>query len=176
MRSKNKALVFFFAMVLLLGLSVTAPLPALADKIAVVNVDRAVQQCEEGKRAKAKVRQRVEKIRANLKKHQDTLNRLKTEYSNTMVLLKPEAKAAKVREIQRLEDDLKVKTRDAEREVKYLNNDTFTPIARNMIKIIQEIGIKGQYDLVVPHKVALWAPKSNNITDQVIAAYNRAHP
>ena len=162
-----------FGLVLVMALPVVA---AAQGKIGLVNMQKAVTECEEGKKANAKIRQHMEKVRTDLKKMQDEMIRLKSEYNNTVVLLKPEARSAKLSELRRMEDDMRVKQRDAEREFKYLRDDAFQPIVRKMQVVIQAMGVEGGYSLIVPHTAVVWAPASTDITDQVIAAYNKAHP
>ncbi len=169
------SLLWAFALVFLLSWSV----PAIAQaegKIALINMQKAVTECEEGKKANAKIRQHMEKVQTELKKMRDELVRMKSEYNNTVVLLKPEARSAKLNELRRMEDDMRVKQRDAEREIKYLRNDAFQPIVRKMQAVIQTLGVEEGFSLIVPNTAVVWAPASADITDRVIASYNKANP
>jgi outer membrane protein len=160
-----------------LGLAWSLPSPAQAGgKIAVVDMERAVNNCKAGKRAQAELKRKAEKLQAELKKLGKEVQKLRDELENTAMLLKAEARLAKQREFERKLRLLRDRQRDAKQEMMEAQRAAFAPILRKMQKIIRQIGAKGGYALITETRAALYYPKSADITDQVIAAYDKVNP
>lgn len=173
----DKALTALLCLALLCGLSWLAPNPARAEgQIVVVDMERAVNECAAGKRAQAELRRRAEKLESELKGLGDEAQRLKDELEKTAPLLKPEAKLSKERELERKVRLFNDRKRDAQQEVREAQRDAFAPILREMTKVINDLGTRQGYSLILEARTALYAPKSADVTNQVIAAYDKLHP
>ncbi len=158
-------------------LVLAAPAPAgAAIKIGVVDMERAVNNCKEGKRAQAELRRKADKFESELKGLRDEVQRLRKELENSAMLLKPEAKLSKQRDFERSLRKFQDRQRDAKGEMMEGQREVFAPILRKMQKVIQAIGAKGGYELITESRAALYFPKSADITNQVIAAYDKTHP
>ncbi len=161
----------------LLCLAWLAPAKAHAEGgVAVVDMERAVNECAAGKRAQADIKRRAEKLEAELKSLSDEVQRLSQELEKTAPLLKPEAKLAKERDLERKVRLFNDRKRDAQQEVREVQRDAFAPILREMSKVINDLGARSGYALIMESRAALYAPKSADITAQVIAAYDKQHP
>ena len=160
---------------LLLGWALPTPVRA-ENKIAVVDMERAVNECNAGKKAQAELKRKFDKLQDEMKVLGTEIETLRKELENTAVLLKPEAKLSKEREFERKVRLFNDRKRDATQEMNEARRDAFAPILRSMEKVIQGIGASGTYTLVLESRIALYAPKSADITAQVIAAYNKANP
>lgn len=161
----------------LLCLAWQAPAPAHAESaIAVVDMERAVNECAAGKRAQAEIKRRAEKLEAELKNLSDEVQRMSQELEKTAPLLKPEAKLSKERDLERKVRLFNDRKRDAQQEVREAQRDAFAPILREMGKVINDLGTHNAYSLIMEARAALYAPKSADITAQVIAAYDKQHP
>ncbi len=161
----------------LLCLAWLTPIAAHADSaIAVVDMERAVNECAAGKRAQADIKRRAEKLEAELKGLSDEVQKLSQELEKTAPLLKPEAKLAKERDLERKVRLFNDRKRDAQQEVREAQRDAFAPILREMSKVINDLGTRNSYSLIMESRAALYSPKSSDITAQVIAAYDKQHP
>jgi len=145
-------------------------------KIAVVDMERAVNECNAGKKAQAELKRKFDKLQDEMKSLGDEIETLRKELENTAVLLKPEAKLAKERDFERKVRLFNDRKRDATQEMNEARRDAFAPILRSMEKILQGIGASGAYTLILESRIALYSPKSADITAQVIAGYNKANP
>ena len=153
------------------------PAPARAQgQMAVVDMERAVNDTKAGKRAQAELRRKAEKLEAELKALGEEVQQLRKDLENTAVLLKPEAKLAKERDFERKARLFNDRKRDAQQELRESQRDAFAPILREMGKVISDIGTKGAYAMILESHTALYFPKSVDITAQVIAAYDQTHP
>lgn len=169
----------FFCGVLTLFIMAAWALPSLAlaeGGVAVVNLKRAVLECAAGKKAQAELNRKADRLKVELKKLNDEVQNMRKDLENTAALLKPEAKLAKERDFERKVRLLNDRNRDAEQEMGEAQRDILLPIQRQMLKVIEDMGIKNNYSVILEASMALYAPKSADITNQAIAAYDKAHP
>jgi outer membrane protein len=170
--------VWFLSFLAILVLSVWAvPSPSLAaGKIGVVNMDQAINECKQGKRAQAELRRKASKLEAELKKKGSEVAKLRKDLENTAMLLKPEAKLSKEREYERKARRFQQRKTDASQEMRESQRDAFSPILQRMSAIIKQIGAKSGYSLITESRAALFYPKSADITQLVIAAFDKKYP
>ncbi|MFH1059474.1 MAG: OmpH family outer membrane protein [Pseudomonadota bacterium] len=177
MLKHEKTLIALLCLALLCSLSWISPGPARAEgQIAVVDMERAVNECAAGKRAQAELKRRAEKLEAELKGLGDEVQRLSQELEKTAPLLKPEAKLSKERDLERKVRLFNDRKRDAQQEIREAQRDAFAPILREMGKVINDLGARQGYSLILEARIALYSPKSSDVTAQVIAAYDKTHP
>ncbi len=177
MRKVSKRQFFCGALTLFIMAAWALPSLALAEGgVAVVNLKRAVLECAAGKKAQAELNRKADRLKAELKKLNDEVQNMRKDLENTAALLKPEAKLAKERDFERKVRLLNDRNRDAEQEMGEAQRDILLPIQRQMLKVIEDMGIKNNYSVILEASMALYAPKSADITNQAIAAYDKAHP
>ncbi|MCB2185063.1 MAG: OmpH family outer membrane protein [Deltaproteobacteria bacterium] len=153
------------------------PVPALAQsKLGVVDMERAVNDCKQGKKAQVELKKRAEVLEKELKGLTDEVQNLRRDLENSAMLLNPEARLKKEREYERVMRQFNDKKRDAKQEMLEARRDAFSPILQEMSKLIQDIGASGGYSLITESRTALYFPKSADITAEVIAAYDKKHP
>jgi outer membrane protein len=154
-----------------------APVPARAQaKIGVVDMERAMSTCKQGKRAKAELKRKADKLESELKAMGQVVQRLRKDLENTAMLLKPEAKLKKEREFERKLRAFQDRQRDAREEMMQAQRKAVNPIGKKMVSVIRKLGVKHGYTLITSKQTVIYAPDSADITDQVIAAYDKAHP
>src|ERR1700736_5492310 len=90
----------FFLAVLVLS-SMPAAVRAQGMKIGYVDVQRAVQEVEEGKQARARLKAELDQKRANLDKKRATLEKMKADYDKQAPVLSEEAKRKKQEDLQK---------------------------------------------------------------------------
>lgn len=166
-----------FAALLAVCLLVAAwSLPALAAvKIAVVDMEEAVNNCEDGKKAQAELKRRGQKFEDELKGLREEIQTLRAELEKSAMLLKPEAKLSKQRDLERKMRHYQDRQRDARQEWVEAQRDAFAPILKRMKQVVADIGKKQGYTLVLEAGATLYNPDSVEITEQVVKAYNKAH-
>ncbi|MBI5521943.1 MAG: OmpH family outer membrane protein [Desulfarculus sp.] len=177
MRKVNEKQFFCGVLTLLIMTALALPSLALAQgPVAVVNLERAIFECAAGKKAQAELNRKADKLKAELKHLNDELQNMRKDLENTAALLKTEAKLAKERDFERKQRLLNDRKRDAEQEMNEATRDMLSPIQGKMIKIIDDMGTKGGYAVILDARMPLYFPKSADITGQVIAAYDKANP
>ena len=158
---------------LVLGLALLAPKLARADKFAVVDLQRALEETEDGKKAKAKLKSDFERKQKELDDKQEEIKRLKDALDKKRNIMKPEALQKEEQDLQtrfvelqqtyaRLQRDLAQKEQDATRGI-------FTKLQGVVGKIAQASG----FDVVLERNSAVvWGKDSLDITNEVIRRYN----
>jgi outer membrane protein len=162
------ALLAFFAAV--------PAVPARAEvKLAYVDVQRALNECEAGKTAKAEFRVKVEAAEKKLQEEQNEVGSLKDELEKKGMLMKPEQR-------QNLQDDYINKAKNFERNYKDSKDDLERrdqemtgKIIHDLAEVIRDVGEKQGFTMVMEKGSILWGLPSIDITDQVIRTYNGMH-
>jgi outer membrane protein len=157
-------------------LTLFAAVPARAEvKLAYVDVQRALNECEAGKTAKAEFRVKVEAAEKKLQEEQNEVGSLKDELEKKGMLMKPDQR-------QNLQDDYLNKAKNFERSYKDSKDDLERrdqemtgKIIHDLAEVIRDVGEKSGYSMVMEKGSILWGLPSIDITDQVIRTYNGMH-
>lgn len=143
-------------------------------KIGYVDLQRALSESSAGKRAKDKFKGEVDRLQAKLKKQKDEIDQLKEQ-------LEKKASVMKAAEREEMEDDFRKKMRDFEREYKdsqadlqKKDNDITGVILRDLQKVIQDIGQRESYSMIVEMNSLLFADQSLDLTERVISEYDKS--
>ncbi len=154
-------------------LLMTAAIPAHAEvKIAYVDIQRALNECNAGKRARSNIRVEAERAQARLQREQSEAQGLKDELDKKGMLMPPDQR-------QNLEDQLAKKMRTFQDDVKnerdelhQKDNEATGAIVRDLATVVRELGEKAGYTVVMEKGGLLWGVPSADITDQVIRSYD----
>ncbi|HEY2523766.1 MAG TPA: OmpH family outer membrane protein [Candidatus Binataceae bacterium] len=154
-------------------ISMAAAIPARADiKIAYVDIQRALNECNNGKRARSNIRVEAERAQVRLQREQSEAQGLKEELDKKGMLMSPDQR-------QNLEDDLSKRMRTFEDDVKnerdelhQKDNQATAAIVRDLATVVRELGEKAGYTVVMEKGGLLWGVPSADITDQVIRTYD----
>jgi outer membrane protein len=154
-------------------IALAAAATARADmRLAYVDIQRALNDCRNGKTAKAAFRGHLDRVQAQLVAEQNEVQRLKDEIEKKGPLMEPD-------ERQNLENDYAKKLRDfqddykaSRDELQEKDNEMTGAIVRDLATVVRQIGEKNGYTMVMEKGSLLWATASIDITDQVIRAYD----
>ena len=158
-----------------LARSSVLPSPA---RVAFVDIQKVITACEEGKAESAKWQQWSEEQRAALQTMQKELDALKNQLDIQGAKLTDEARGdlesnieAKQLLLQRTQQDTQ---READRREERITNSMYRKVLPVIAKIAEEKYLDSVH-FVDPNRDAYIRP-SLMITDEVIKAYNEAHP
>src|ERR1700685_1310722 len=154
-------------------LLMTAAIPARAEvKIAYVDIQRALNECNAGKRARSNIRVEAERAQARLQREQSEAQGLKDELDKKGMLMPPDQR-------QNLEDDLAKRMRTFQDDVKnerdelhQKDTEATAAIVRDLATVIRELGERAGYTVVMEKGGLLWGIPSADITEQVIRSYD----
>src|ERR1043165_7285227 len=140
---------FAFWTALIVAATLIAPHDAAAQvKGAVVDMEQAIVQSIEGKKAEAKFTGRLEELRKNVETKQkaleDSQNKLKTQDR----LLDDAARAERTRDIEKQQTELNRLQEDAQRELETLRTDLMKPIAEVAEKVVNDYAKQENFTVI----------------------------
>lgn len=164
-----------FAFVLAFGLvgGVAARAAHADDKIAFVDLQRALEETKDGQAAKAKLKSDFDQKQKELDAKQDELKKMKEDFDKKSALMKEDAKQKMQQDMQqrlmqlqetyaRLQGDLQKKEADATRG-----------ILAKLSSVVQKIAEREHFMLVLERSSSVvYGQPSLDITNEVIRTYN----
>ena len=157
----------------LLGVAQTASAQL---KITVINLQRAVLESAEFKKAYADMQARYKPRSAAIEQLQKDIAGIAQQLQTNAGKFTQQAEAEltaqgqkKQRDLQRLQEDLQA---DVERE----QNETLQKSGTKMNEIVKKIAEEKGIDVVVEFNNTLYVKPALDITNDVVAAYDKAYP
>ena len=145
-------------------------------KISVINLQRAVLETAEIKKADADMQARYKPRSAAIEQLQKDIAAIAQQLQTNAGKFTPQAEAEltaqgqkKQRDVQRLTEDLQA---DVERE----RNDILQKSGTKMSDIVKKLAEEKGYDLVVDVSTSVYFKPAMEITNDAIAAYDKAYP
>jgi outer membrane protein len=139
-------------------------------KIGYVDLQRALNESDAGKKAKDEFKVQVDKLQATLKKQKDEIDALKDQLEKKAVVMKEEERG-------NMEDDYRRKLRDFERNYKdsqtdlqKKDNELTGGIIKELQEVIHDYGEHEGYTLILEStsSAVLYGAKDVDLTDEVI--------
>ncbi|UQA54853.1 OmpH family outer membrane protein [Polyangium aurulentum] len=166
----------------LLALALTAALPALATlapaparaegRIAVVDVQQAVMQTEDGIRAQATLKKHFDKRQKDLDAKQEELQKAREDIERQQRVLSREALARRMEDWQRRMVELQTVFVDYNKELQKKQSELTGPIIKKLLGIVTRVAKKNGYELILDKQAAPYARPDLDLTEQVIQMYN----
>ena len=141
-------------------------------KVAYVDIQRAINECNAGKEAKKVITKDVEKVQHLGADKQKELQTMKESLEKQTLMLTQEAKAAKEKEFQNKVRDYQRWADDNQKELQQKTQDMERQISAGLIKVIQKIGLEEGYSFILEGSMLPYVSKTIDITDRVIKAYD----
>jgi outer membrane protein len=144
-------------------------------RIATVDLQRALNECDSGKNAKENFKSQVDKLQADLNKQKTEIEKIKEEVEKKGMVLKDEERKNIERDYQRRLRDFQRTYKDSQAELQQRDNELTSEILRELQEVIAEYGPKQNYTLVLEASntgAVLYNSRSIDITDQIIQEYN----
>jgi outer membrane protein len=143
-------------------------------KIALVDMQRAANECREGIEAKKALVKEVEKYRLLSVEKQKELQTMKDSLEKQALMLTPDARAAKEKEFQNKGREFQRWVEDGQNEIKSKEMEMLKTIAMGLQKVVQKMGADEGYTLVLEknEEFVLYASKTIDLTDRVIKTFD----
>ena len=161
------AILFLFSLTVSYGADVA--------KIGVVDFQRILEVSSAGKSAQAKIKSQGEKMETDLKKKGSELEELKKKLEREALVMSMEMREEKEREFRIKINDFKSLEKKYKEEFKVVNNRLVNRIKKDIFELIEEIGKKEGYLLIIEKHEAgvMYSPTAIDITDKLIIQYNK---
>ena len=162
------------AVAALVCLAVAAPVRAAELRIAVVDMQRALNECEAGKKAKDQVKAKFEKSQEDLKRQREDLDRRKDEYERKATVLKEEERRNLEKDLETRTLDFKRRFEDFQRDLKRTDAELTSTIVEDLYGVVRDYGAKNTYSLVLEASsgALLYGDRALDITDEIVKLYN----
>ncbi len=147
--------------------------PALAEKFAVVDVQRAVTETEDGMRAKATLKKLFEQRQTELSKAEQGLGQQKQSLEKDRAKLTTEEYGQRLETLQREAMKLQQQMMVYQQELQKKQGELLERIHRGIMAIIRRIATQDGFDLVIDRNAVPYARTDLDITDRVITQYNK---
>jgi outer membrane protein len=143
-------------------------------KVAFVDLQKAVNECQAGKEAKKTMVKEAEKIQRLFGERQKELQTLKESIEKQAPMLTSEARAAKERDFQNKLRDYQRWLEDHQKELQQKGMEIERNIIIGFQKVIKKIGEDEGYTLILEknENIVLFASKALDITDRVVKIYD----
>jgi outer membrane protein len=159
---------------LLPALLATAPAgDASADaRIAVVDVQHAVMQTEDGIRAQATLKKLFDRRQQELDGKQTDLSRAREDIEKQSRVLSREALQKRMEDWQRQMVELQTVFVDYNKELQKKQGELTGPIIKKMMGVISRVAKKSNFELIIDKQAAPYARPDLDLTEQVVQLYN----
>jgi outer membrane protein len=157
---------------------------AVADGVAVVDLQGAVLQTEDGIRAQATLKKLFDKRQKDLDAKQEQLAKVKQDIERQAKVLSREAIGRRMEVWQAEMLQLQTVFVDYNKELSKKQAELTSPIVKKMVAVLSKIARQAGYDLVLDSsglgvsqvKVVLYAAPSMDFSDSIITELNKNAP
>jgi outer membrane protein len=145
-----------------------------AFKVAVVDMQRALHETEDGRKAKAQLKKLFEDRQKTLDKQQNDLKALKESLDKQHEVLSPAVLGKKQEELQKAFSDLQTTYMEFQRELQSKEGELTKDIIERMQRIMRRVGQAEGYSLVLERNESgvVFVPTNLDLTDVLIQRYN----
>ncbi|MBI5643305.1 MAG: OmpH family outer membrane protein [Deltaproteobacteria bacterium] len=152
----------------------TIPAKAADVKIAFANLQKALNECEAGKKAKDTLADEAKKLEDELSAKQEELKKMKDEIDKKGKVWNAETKAAKEKAFKEKSQDFQKKFVQYGEDLNKRKQEIESNIIQGLRDTVEEIAKKKGYTYVFEKSVGglLYAPAEADLTNDVIKAFN----
>ena len=141
-------------------------------KVAYVDLNRALNEVEEGKKAKAQLEGEGNALRKKIELKQKEIQQEKENLDKQRPILSAEASREKEMKLQQAFMELQKMGAESEKTFAEKEGSYIKPIGEKLKKIILKLGQERGYAVILPKEMILYAPEGNDLTNEVIRIYN----
>lgn len=157
----------------LLLLFVAAPAVAQSNlKIAVVDLQQALNDVDEGKKAKATLETRMEEAQTRIKTLEGELEQMQRDLEAQQVMLSADALKEKQDALQGKMMEYQQMAYQTQQELAAMEQELTGDILGKLLKVAQGIGAEDNYNLVIERSAVVYINGAMDITTKVISRFN----
>jgi outer membrane protein len=145
-------------------------------KVGVVDLMKALNESNAGKKAKGELESLIKAKQAVLDQKGKEIEKVKSDLEKQSSVLSPEAKKSREDDLERMLREYQRLVQDSQNEVKKKEGELTGGILKEMRVIIGKMGQEGGYTIILENVegVVLFSKKEINLTDAVIKKYNES--
>jgi outer membrane protein len=149
-------------------------MPAWAQqiKIGLIDIQKAISDSQQGKKAREKFQAQVKKVEADLIRQKQELEKMKADIDKKGPLLKEDDR-------RRIEGDMQKKyviyqrdMRDSQEELQQKEREITADILKELEGVVVEVGKSEKFTLILERSQLLYSDQAIDITNKVVELYN----
>jgi len=151
-----------------------APLAASAadPKFGYVDLQRALEEIDEGKAAKAQLKKDFDEMQKKLDQRTDEVKRLDADFQKQALVMAPDAKASRAAEIERKKAEVQQFFVGLQQELAGREREVTRGIFDKMVGMVRELAEAEAFTMVLDRNTVLYAPPSLDVTNELVRKYN----
>jgi outer membrane protein len=162
---------------LLLALALAPALAAAEQKIGVVDLQRALNEVDEGKAAKALLKKDFDEKQKQLDGKKAEFDKLQADFEKQAVVMSDAAKKEKATDLDKRARELQGLFVQLQKDLSDRERDATKGIFDRMASIVRDIAQADGFAVVLERGAGVvFATSSLDLTDEVIRKYNARHP
>jgi len=177
---KTRAMVFALAFTLTISGRILAQGAPAGNKVAIVNIQDAIANTNEGKKELDALQQRFSPKQAELKTQNDEVEGLKKKLQADSDKLNEDTRNTRVKEIEVKQKSLQRNFEDAQNEFQQAEQEVVNRLGKKMLDVLEKYAKSNGYAMVLdvsnPQTPVLYASPGANITKELVDAYNAEVP
>lgn len=152
------------------------PADAAEVKIGVVDLMKALNESNSGKKAKTELEALIKSKQSGVDEKGREIEKLKGDLDKQASVLSADAKKSKEEELERLLREYQRLVSDSQAELKKKESELTGEILKQIRAVIDKIGQEGGYSMIIENAdgIILFSKKEINITDEVLKRYNES--
>lgn len=141
-------------------------------KIGIIDIQKILKASSAGKQAQKEITAEGNRLKKDFEDKGKEIEELKKTLDKESLVISPAAREEKEREIRIKINDLKTLQKKYTEELKVFEARRVKRIQKDIIEVVEEIGKKDGYLLIMEKIGVLYYPNSVDITEKVIQFYN----
>ncbi|HWT84950.1 MAG TPA: OmpH family outer membrane protein [Myxococcales bacterium] len=141
-------------------------------KIGYVDVQRAVQEVEEGKAARSRLQAELQQKRSDLDKKRADLEKMKTDYDKQAPVLSDDAKRQRQEQLQKAFVEAQSAAGQMQEELSGKEQEAMQSISKRLLQVVAEVSDRENFTFVLDKAALLYAPAASDVTNEVVRRYN----
>lgn len=151
--------------------------PALAEKLCVVDFQKAVTDTQEGKSAQSKIDTMYSARKAELDRMQAELEKAIQDYQGRAMILSPEARGTEEQKLALQQRTFEQTYMQYQNEMQQTYYSLLGDLDEKMRVIVASVGKEGGCTAVLDKAVVVYAaPEMADVTATLVTRYNATHP
>lgn len=162
------------AAVLMASVSAVAADAPATYKIATIDLQKALQSVNAGKKARGNLEKEVKSKQKMIQDEENALKKLDEEFKKQSLVLNDEAKSKKIQELQERAMKFQQMRGQFQMELQKKEADLISPIIGNMRDMIKDLANKKGYNVVLDknENSVLFSNDKDDMTQELIDSYN----
>ena len=144
-------------------------------KIGVVDLQRVLETSNPGKTAQAEIKKQKDVMEQELKQKGAEIEQLRIQFERESMVMSKEKREEKEREGRIKLNDFKTLQQRYRSDLQSLEQKLVTELRDDVNGLVEEIGKKEGYLLIINNFSVMYAPASIDITDQLIKQMNEKY-